>query len=117
MIGHILWCLSAIINAFMDRIDDENIHQSIAKNWNWKFWYKRESDKNSKMIGKYRIDGWHLSKSSMVILLAFCAYYFGRSPLIQLEYWWLDLPINIIVLGIEWILVFNLFYNKIFFRK
>ena len=105
-----------MINAFMDRIDDENIHQSIAKNWNWSFWYKRESYKSSKMIGGYRIDGWHLSKSLMIILIAFSIYY-SKYPLFTLKNPLLDLAAHVSLLGVEWILTFNLFYNKIFNRK
>lgn len=108
MISIILLSIAAILNAFMDRIDDENIHQSIAKNWNWKFWYKRESDKYAKMIGGYRLDGWHITKSLMIITISLCAVL--HKPVFV---WWIELIIS----GIVWNLVFNVFYNKIFYKK
>lgn len=43
---YILFSISAILNAFMDIIENENFHSSVFKNLNQKFWYKRESWKN-----------------------------------------------------------------------
>lgn len=104
---YILIALSAVCNAFMDIVENENFHISVFKNLNQNFWYKRESWKHAKQVFKYKLDAWHLAKSSMIIcwVLAIILYK-AFIPVI-----------DFIVMGIIYNLVFNLFYNRILKQK
>lgn len=93
--------IAAILNALMDRVENENFSSSIFKNLNPKFWYKRESWKDAKKIGGWKFDAWHVAKSAMLCCL-FLPYGFLIS--------WIFFGI----ISLTWIIVFNLFYNKIF---
>lgn len=100
--------LAAMLNALMDRVENENFSASVFRNLNPKFWYKRESWKWAKQIGGYRLDAWHLAKSAMLVLLITAAVAYSK-----VINWYID----VVVAGGVWILVFNLFYNKIFHRE
>jgi hypothetical protein len=100
MVGYIFTFLAAFFNACMDAFENENFFESIFKNWNQKFWYKRESWKYAKKIGGYHVDAWHLSKSLMVLCVVL-ALSFGYA-----SYWWLA--------AIIWNLSFKIFYNWLF---
>ena len=65
----VFFILAAVFNAIMDKLENENFYTSVFKNLNEKFWYKRESWKYAKKIFGYKIDGWHLAKSAMIICL------------------------------------------------
>jgi len=101
---YILWCLAAMFNALMDRVENENFHVSIFSKLNQKFWYKRESWKYAKKLFGYKFDAWHLSKSLMIVLILLSIYFY--QPFLPI--------IDLIVLGTLWNLTFNLFYNYIF---
>jgi len=60
-------------------------------------------------------DMWHILKSTQIslICLAICFGGFYNFTNIYL----IDLGIGISILGTIWITVFNLFYNRIFFKK
>lgn len=105
MIAYLFVALAAILNAFMDKVENEHFHSSIFKKWNQKFWYKRESWKYAKMIGGYRLDAWHLAKSLMIICFAFAIGF------MDMTHWW---AVKFVTVGGIWIVVFNLFYNKLF---
>ena len=100
--------LAGIGYAFIDRIDDENFRESIFKNWNEKFWYKRVSWIYAKRIFKYPVDAWHLGKSFVIISFVLAAVFY--KPVVN---WWLDA----LACGIIYIITFNIFYNRIFEKK
>jgi hypothetical protein len=116
IITSILVRLAAICNAVMDRIDDENIHDSIWKNSNWAWWYKRESWNQSKQIYGWKFDGWHVFKSLMVIFIL-------AAPLFYSPFFTIfnnsnsNALLDYITLGVIWNVTFRLFYNKIFKLK
>lgn len=103
MLSSLLVILAAILNAVMDRLENETFFASVFKNTNEKFWYKRESWKYAKRIFNYKIDGWHLSKSLMIICLCLAIVFYN--PVFGL--------IDFVLFGLLWNLTFNLFYNRI----
>lgn len=94
--------LAAACNAAMDLIENENISRSIFSKLDPKFWYKRESWKYAYKFGGYKLDAWHLLKSTMICLLA-AAVALNSVPSILMFIWF----------GAVWNLSFNLFYNHI----
>ena len=101
-----LLAAAAIFNAIMDATENENFRESIFKNLDPKFWYKRESWKHAKRLFGYRFDAWHLAKSAMVICLVLAL----KINLQTVTIWALDA----LIMGGIWNLVFTLFYHKIF---
>lgn len=93
----------------MDAFENENFFESIFKDWNQSFWYKRVSWKTAKRIFSYPVDAWHLSKSAMVICLVLSIVFFRWHPKNLLE----DISL-IAAYGILWNGGFWLFYNKLF---
>lgn len=104
MIGYLFIMLAAFFNACMDAWENENYFESIFRHWDQRFWYKRESWRYAKKFLGYRLDGWHIAKSLMVICyaIALCCDYRG-------ERW-----VIIINVGIIWNITFWLFYHKLF---
>jgi hypothetical protein len=66
MIGYIFIILMGFFNACMDAFENENYFESIFKNWDQRFWYKRESWKYARKLGGYKFDAWHISKTLWV---------------------------------------------------
>jgi len=97
--------IAAILNAFMDRVENESFYESIFANWNEKFWYKRTSWKYAKKIFSWKMDGWHIAKSLMIISLVMAMVKYT-----VFYNWWVDL----IMAGALWNVTFNIFYNKLF---
>lgn len=104
MLTLLLTIAGAFFNACMDRMEEGRFLQSVFAKWDKRFWYKDESWKHAVKIFNYPIDGWHLSKSAM--LLCMLSAPFVYRPLFNLPW---DLFTNYIL----WIVAFNLFYNKI----
>lgn len=96
--------LAAILNAFMDRVENENFYESIFRNWNEKFWYKRVSWKYAKKIFGWKLDAWHIAKSLMIISLVMAMVSYS-----VFHNWWVD----VIIAGCLWNVFFNIFYNKL----
>lgn len=98
---YIFVLLAAFFNAFMDIVENENYHVSIFKNLNQKFWYKRESWKQSYKIRGYKLDAWHLAKSLMIVFWVLAVmFYHSFIPVI-----------DFIVIGAIYNLTFNTFYR------
>lgn len=108
MICYLFVAAMAFFNACMDTLENENFHESIFKNWDQRFWYKRESWKYVPKILGYRPDAWHLSKTCMVFSLAGSIISAIQHP--PGASWWVVL-INI---GLIWNLTFYLVYHKLF---
>lgn len=109
MIVSILWCLAAILDAFIDTLEQGHFQTSIFSKLNPRFWYRDESWKYAKKIFGYPIDAWHLGKSAMILCLAgaLVTATFHMFPIRAL---------NFMALGGMWIILFDLFYNAIFKR-
>lgn len=110
----IFWVLSAFFNACADAFENENYFESIFKNWNQRFWYKRESWKYAKKIFRYKIDGWHLAKSAWILcaIVAGVLYVPIAGTVIHVPI--LSSMIDIGISGVIWIGTFNIFYHRIF---
>ena len=104
------WVLAAVCNAVMDLLENENFSSSDFHKLNPRWWYKRESWKYAKFLPltKYRLDGWHLFKSVMIIFICLSIVYYTQ---IIGNLW------DILIYGAVWNTVFSLFYHKIFRRK
>jgi hypothetical protein len=98
----LLIAIAAALNAAMDMLENENYHSSIFAKWDQTFWYKRESWKTAKKIFGYKIDGWHLTKSAMIVTLALAIAAHARVAPALLE---------ILVIGVVWNLSFNAAYH------
>jgi hypothetical protein len=107
----ILISFAAICCALMDVVD-HYFEESIFRNWNQKFWNKEVSSDHAPRVFGFKVDCWHLSKAAMI--WAFIAMPFVPSwkELFELP-WYLDYA----VAGAWFILVFNLFYNRVFFQR
>jgi hypothetical protein len=105
MLSSVFVILAAIFNACMDRLENENFHVSIWKRKSKKFWYKRESWKYAYKIGGYKVDGWHLAKSGMIVSLCLAIVFY--EPLFGKFY-------DFLFMGILWNLTFRIFYSRIF---
>jgi hypothetical protein len=98
--------MASFFNACMDAFENEpNFNESIFKKWDKNFWLKTVSWSSAKKVFGYKIDGWHLSKSLMVISFA-CAIIFFR----PLHEWW----VHLITIGVLWNAGFWIFYHKTF---
>jgi hypothetical protein len=95
-----IWiALAAIFKAIADKLA-HHFGNSIFKKLNPKWWNPEESWKHVKFLPytKYRPDAWHIANSILIIL--FCTAVYG-------------LTLKMVYSGVVFILVFNLFYNKI----
>lgn len=101
VIKAILIIIAAICKAAADTMA-HHPRTMVFKGEFWRMWPR------GKILAftNYPIDGWHVSNSLMIISLIAA----GTLPGYK---WYIDIP----VAGVLWILVFNLFYNKLFQRK
>lgn len=104
---------AAICNSIMDCLYSERIGITDFHDNDQAFWNKDVSAHNAKMIGKYRIDAWHLLKSSMIILWAVAVILYHYTWWWSVGNAWIDIPKDLIFAGLAWNLPFNLFYNKV----
>lgn len=107
MISALFILLAAICNALMDRVENDiQFNQSVFKRLKKGFWCKTSSAERPLLkYTFYRIDGWHLSKSLMIVSL--CLAIVTYKPII--------IPtVDFLIFGGCWNVAFNIFYNKIF---
>lgn len=99
--------IAAFSNAFMDTVENENFYESIFRDFDERFWYKRTSWKYAKKFFGWKLDAWHIAKSIMIISLVGCIVSYKKiiTPFV-----------DFFVLGFLWNVLFNLFYNKLFKR-
>lgn len=102
ILSALLIFLAAMFIAICDTLAD-HYDTSIFKKKDPAFWDKATSSEKAKRILGYKVDGWHLSKSAAII--CFCSL-----PVLYPNVQWY---LYIIGAGIEFNLIFNLFYNKI----
>ena len=98
LIKALLIIIAAIASAAADTVH----HHPRTMIFKGKFWRMWPHDKFIPFT-KYPLDGWHVSKSVMIICLITAGVLPGYL-------WYVDIP----VAGVLWVLVFNLFYNKLF---
>jgi len=96
--------IAAVLNALMDRVENENFSSSVFRGLNPQWWYKRESWKHAKKVFGWKFDAWHVAKSSMIISLAFAIVLY--KPVFGV--------MDVLIIGAIWNGTFNLFYNRIF---
>lgn len=93
--------LAALFNAVMDSVENEHFFDTVFRDKDKSFWYKRESWNKATQFGGYKFDAWHLAKSAMIFcfVLAILLYrsWFG---------WW-----DFVIIGVIWNISFNLFYR------
>lgn len=103
----ILIFLAAVFNAVMDKTKDYiQYRTSLFYGLDERFW---SDEKKTNFIygSKYKPNAWHLSKSAMLICLL--AIPFVYKPFLGI--------FDYLIFGTEWILIFNLFYNKLLKRQ
>lgn len=104
--------LIAVLKAAADTMADHYEGSWFDRTFrNPRFWSKTESSKVTPLLKigplrtKYRLDGWHLANSGWIA--AACG-----APLLYRPNLWPELEFALA--GTGFILVFNLFYNKLF---
>ena len=110
MVSLFLVMFAASFNAVMDNIKD-HWYESVSDKFNAQWWDPEISwtDKNTyKFIPTPISDAWHVFKTGMLICLILAVVLY--KPMIN---WYADFAI----LGGAWIIIFNLFYNRILIRK
>jgi hypothetical protein len=110
MISFLLFAIAAFFNAVMDTLDEGHFQTSIFSGMDPTFWYKKQSWDKAKRVFGWKLDGWHIAKSLMIIFIALTVvcYYDHR-----VFNFWLDF----ITLGAIWNGSFNLCYNHLLKRR
>jgi hypothetical protein len=96
-------CLAAVFKAVMDTLA-HHFDTSVFRKWDTKFWnplHRHSAD--VKVIFKYPLTAWHLAGSGMIVS-------FIVATLFQT---WLAWYWHVLVFGLVFNGVFNLFYNKV----
>ena len=107
MFSFILIFFAAMFNAVMDKTKDTiQFDSSIFHKKNPLFWNDQAWAGEFVPLTEYKANAWHISKSLMLFCLI--GLIFHKSV-----FGWFDY----IFLGVEWIIIFKLFYNKIFNKK
>jgi hypothetical protein len=109
MIAAILIIFAAIFKAIADTLQ-HHYDTSVFKRMPFQWWNPAESYKYVKFmpLTKYRPDAWHLANTGMINCFIFAAV------LNDIEWgWYWQVPAG----GVLFILVFNVFYNRILRRK
>ncbi len=124
----ICWILAAICNAVMDTLA-HHYSTSIFTKYDPKFWNPKISWKNKYKKGVKALgpafflstgmlvaftDGWHLFKSTMIVLLASSVILFSHAHFIHiLNNIWLNGLCWMCIYGIAWNVPFSFMYNKV----
>lgn len=95
--------LAGMFKAVADTLAD-HFDISIFRFKDRKFWDKNVSWKYAKVIFAYKVDGWHLANSGMIVSI--CLAIALHHPY---TYWWLE----VVAAGLIFNLSFNIFYNKV----
>lgn len=107
--------IASMLNAVMDTLQF-HFYSSVFSRRDPKFWDPAVSWKGSYVLPftKYKLDAWHMSKSLMIIFqaLACVILLFG-----DYDYGFFRVFLILIIYGIIWNGVFNLFWNYLLVRK
>lgn len=128
VVSLICWILAAICNAVMDTLA-HHYPTSIFTKWDSKFWNPAISWKNKYKEGVKAYgpafflstgllvaftDGWHLFKSSMIVLIGISIVTFPYTFQICLfNNEWLNGLVWLSIYGIAWNVPFSYFYNNV----
>ena len=111
----VFFALAAIMNAVMDTLQF-HFERSIFRNLDPKFWNPNVAWRFAWVVPftSYKVDAWHLSKSSMIIFCALSAVCLigGCDPVAP---WW-AYPMSLLIYGAIWNGTFNLFYNTLLLK-
>jgi hypothetical protein len=108
LIHAILITFAAICCALMDVVD-HYFEESIFRKLNPNFWNKEVSSDHAPRFAGFKCDCWHLSKAGMI-------WAFIALPFLPQKFhfpWYLEYA----AAGMWFVIVFNLFYNRIFFNR
>lgn len=84
--------------------------EKFGWNWNPAIWCKQIAGDHHQFVSgtKYPLDAWHIAKTLMLV-----AFMFAMTLYEKKVNWYVDFSI----FGLEWLAVFNLFFNKIWISK
>ena len=125
ILSFLCWGLAAYCNSIMDTLKYHYYNSVFNKKYgNNPFWNEDLKDASPYMIPytKYKLNAWHLFKSSMIVLQALTACFIflvGVNIDSDTNAWLLllDFIILLVLYGIIWNGVFNLFFNKLLVNK
>lgn len=103
----LLIAFAAICKAFADTLD-HHFDTSIFRNKPRKYYDPNVINKTAPKIFGYPVDAWHVSNSLQIC--SWMALPVVYTPVFE---WWVDYGIG----GAAFVIVFSLFYNKIFRLK
>lgn len=109
MLSLLFVILAAIFKAVSDTLE-HHFDTSVFRKLRVGFWDPDHSTAKFLPFTKYKVDAWHISNTILIVFFM-AAIVFWKTALFGLGNW-----IWIIVLGVLFNLVFNLFYNKILRR-
>lgn len=109
MVTIILIALAAVFKAVADTLDD-HFDTSVFKNKNPAVWDANYSEVQEWWITGYKPDPWHIANTLMIVCFILAAIFNDWGGKIQ---WWVQL----IGFGVEYNVVFGLFYTHILRRK
>lgn len=127
LIGWFLcWIAAAVLNAFMDRVSSTpQFNQSIFFKNDPSFWCLQQA--RPKTVFGYKVDAWHLAKSTMLVLLAAAGSFLAAaylaihrvnpglfSTFLQRLIWFFS---SMVVSGAVWNIVMPNFYGKVFKQR
>ena len=105
MISLLFILLAAVCKACADTVS-HHFGRSVFKDKDPKWWDPSVSWQHTKFLPltKYRADFWHLMNSGMIVCFTLAVVFH-----VELLPWWAEIGIG----GAAFVIVFNLFYNKI----
>lgn len=107
----LLFAVAAMFYAVTQTVD-HHYSTSVFKNLNPNFWNGQVSFTTARKIFGYPVDAFHLSMTVMVVICMMAAV-FCQHPVWTWEIGLLKWYYQIGVVGIVWIIIFNIFFNKI----
>lgn len=122
-LGFIFWELAAICSAIMDTLKFHYYNSIFHTKFGDKNAFWNEDIKGAKPYiipgTKYKVNAWHLFKSTMIISLALtsCFMFLAGTCITYLPYKIIVVIGLLIMYGFRWNGFFNLFYNKILIKK
>ena len=122
-LSFICWELAAICNAVMDTLKYHYYNSFFHKKFGDKngFWNEDHKDAKPYIIPytKYKLNAWHLFKSSMIVLqaLSSCFIFLAGTYIMVLPHKIIIIIGLLMVYGVKWNGFFNLFYNRLLVNK
>lgn len=110
----LFFLLAAACNACMDKLSF-HFHKSVFNKLNPNFWDPSVSWKYAKFVPftKYKIDAWHLFKSSMIVFICISIMIAFKGGVYVDNSFVYNKIVLFLTMGLLWNGSFNLFFNKI----